>query len=81
MTAFNPGDKVLARYCALLDDDGEPMTATVLHESPHPGNDYVLIRYRCTDGSATDNWVRASHLNRVEPAGEPIRVSANPSVP
>ena len=68
MTPFNPGDKVLARYGALLDDDGEPMIATVLHESTEPGNDYVLIRYRCTDGSATDNWVRDSHLDLVEPA-------------
>ena len=68
MTAFNPGDKVLARYGALLDDDGKPMTATVIpNYSPDPG-DWVLIRYRCTDGSATDNWVRAGHLDRVEPA-------------
>lgn len=61
---FNPGDKVAARYGALLDDGGEPMTATVLGEGP---GDYVLIRYRCTDGSATDNWVRDGHLDLVEP--------------
>ena len=66
MTAFNPGDKVTVRYGALLDDDGEPMTATVLHESPHPGDDAVLIRYRCSDGSATDNWVKAGDLVRAD---------------
>lgn len=68
MTTFNPGDKVLARYGALLDDNGEPMTAEVLKEGGGEGNNHVLIRYRCTDGSATDNWVRAEHLDRVEPA-------------
>jgi hypothetical protein len=62
-TEFNPGDKVIARYGALLDDDGEPMIATVLHEQP-PGSGRVLIRYRCSDGSATDNWVRVRDLVR-----------------
>jgi hypothetical protein len=63
MAEFNPGDKVAARYGALLDADREPMVATVLHEQP-PGSGRILIRYRCTDGSATDNWVRAEHLER-----------------
>ena len=66
MAEFNPGDKVLARYGALLDDDGEPMTATVLHESQHPGDDGVLIRYRCTDGSATDSWEKPGNLDRTD---------------
>ena len=66
MSTFSPGDKVTARYGALLDDDGEPMVATVLHESPHPGDDGVLIRYQCPDGSATDSWVRAEHLVRAD---------------
>lgn len=66
MTTFNPGDKVLARYGALLDDDGEPMVATVLHESPHPGDDGMLIRYRCSDGSATDSWEKAGNLVRAD---------------
>jgi hypothetical protein len=62
MATFNPGDKVTARYGALLDGGGEPMAATVLHESPHPGDDGVLIRYRCPDGSATDSWEKAGNL-------------------
>lgn len=67
MPIFNPGDKVIARYGALLDDDGEPMTAEVLPtQSPGPGNDRVLIRYRCPDGSATDNWVWVEHLVRAD---------------
>jgi len=66
MAEFNRGDKVTARYGALLDDDGEPMVATVLHGSLHADDDGVLIRYRCTDGSATDNWVKASDLARAD---------------
>lgn len=66
MTTFSPGDKVRAIYGALLDDDGEPMTAEVLQEGGGEGNDYVLIRYRCSDGSATDNWVRPEHLERAD---------------
>jgi hypothetical protein len=66
---FSPGDKVIAQYGALLDDDGEPMTATVLPKGPNLGDDWVLIRYRCTDGSATDNWVRAGNLMRADVPG------------
>lgn len=66
-TAFSPGDKVTARYGALLNDSGEPMPAEVLRGSPHPGDDAVLIRYRCPDGSATDSWHKPGNLVR---AGE-----------
>jgi len=65
-TKFNPGDKVIAKYGALLDDNGEPMVATVLHESPNPGEDWVLIRYRCPDGSATDTWHEPGNLVRAD---------------
>jgi hypothetical protein len=64
MAEFKTGDKVAARYSAQLDENGEPMVAKVLHEVPD--SDYVLIRYRCADGSATDNWVRAEHLERID---------------
>lgn len=67
-TTFSPGEEVIARYGALLDDNGEPMTARVLHEHPDPADDAVLIRYRCPDGSATDNWVRGGDLIRPEKA-------------
>jgi hypothetical protein len=64
--SFGPGDEVVAKYGALHDNDGEPMIATVLRESPHPGDDGVLIRYRCSDGSATDNWMKAGDLVRAD---------------
>jgi hypothetical protein len=69
VATFRPGDKVTARYGALLDGDGEPMTAEVLHEHPDPADNGVLIRYRCPDGSATDNWAKAEDLERVAAAG------------
>lgn len=65
MAKFNPGDKVTARY-GLRGEDGALLTATVLHESPHPGDDGVLIRYHCPDGSATDDWVKAGDLVRAD---------------
>ena len=65
MATFNPGDKVIARY-GLIGEDGERRVATVLHESIHPDDDVVLIRYRESDGSATDTWEKAGDLERAD---------------
>jgi hypothetical protein len=69
MSEFKPGDKVTAIYGALLDGDGQPMTAEVLHEHPDPADDAVLIRYRCADGSATDSWEKPGNLIRLDGPG------------